>query len=1143
MIGSRLWQVAGWTMLHYFWVGGALGVAALLLRQRLRSAAAGARYLVALGSLLLLSIAPAAVAVVVTQEFAPTALSLPPPVDPPGQGEAMPLEQTRPTMPAADSSAPAAAAVPAPEADGSERLLAALDLAATCLPWLWVFGAPLSFALTTAGLLGAERLRRQSRPLEDARISEMCRRLALSLRISCRVGVAVCDRIAAPILVGVFRPLILLPAAALAGWDPQQLEMVLLHELAHVRRCDNLVNLLQRLVESLLFFQPMVWIISGWVRQEREHCCDELVVARTRQPQAYAEILVALVERFPRSALGSPSFAHRPAVSSMAERSLVARIRRILKKEEQAMQVSRKAVGLVLVGFLVFAITIGSYYSLPSHAEESSATPTNEKAPAIAAPAATAARFPPELQKPVVGKNFIVLPFTSELQRAIRRSHGAASLFVLINAAPMINKDDTVLDVRAVDFKSLRDALRASPPGRVSLEVNMGPRPLKFGDGNASRALVCLLHNDVETSGSSTEFHYNTTDWKSVVAKLSTPATMEANRRELGVGDDLVKVYRICTPLSRYFAADNADCVIRNLKPLDRLTPEELQTFPARAKSFAAKLGLKPPVKALFVLDLGKSMVRANRAQRQLHFWHLGDREWWKARGFASAQGGLWNDHWRSPLLWLEVTDDNGSPVKDVKITADFPPEIKDLGEQVKFVRQKDGRWCSRDLPYDDEFTLTVEAPGHQPFSKKFKLPEGAVKELEVKLKPAIPKVNNPAGKTSAQKPKDDIVRSPWTVVKFFVNGQETPANPLTYTGRVTDKQTGKRVAGVTVTVCRRESSPTRPFQTWPTLGATKHQTDAAGRYAFTIPQNEAADKSLYLDVTVDHPDYVHGRNAYYFDKLRRKNEKRGGRPFLESIYLWPAEKISGTIVTPQGKPAAGVMVRAFTAPSKHDLNDASWPEMTTDNEGHFQFNVYTGGEAIFWILPKDYAPSTHVAHTKRGDFGRFVLEKGLVLKGHVVDIDGKPLPNVWVNAEIRGGPAKQSLGMSVFDKLARAALSDRNGEFRMAPLPAGVYDLIEADYPRGGLGGDNAVHPLPAVFLNRQITLDQKEAAKSIEVRAVPHVVMGGQFFDSSGKPASGVELRLWGSTKGPEYWDTCWFGQAQIDERGKLTARFPRE
>ena len=247
-----------------------------------------------------------------------------------------------------------------------------------CLPWLWVCGAPLSFALTTAGLLGAERLRRQSRPLEDARITEMCRQLAASLRISYRVGVAICDRIAAPILVGVLRPMILLPAAALAGWDPQQLEMVLLHELAHVRRYDNLVNLLQRIVESVLFFQPMVWIISGWVRREREHCCDELVVARTRQPQAYAEMLVNLSEQFSQSHVGwdqrsAVPPAYPQAVSSMAERPLVARIRRILKKEEQAMQVSRKAVGLVLAGLFAIAAMIGGYYSLPSYGEGATA--------------------------------------------------------------------------------------------------------------------------------------------------------------------------------------------------------------------------------------------------------------------------------------------------------------------------------------------------------------------------------------------------------------------------------------------------------------------------------------------------------------------------------------------------------------------------------------------------------------------------------------------------------------------------------------------------------------------------------------------------------------------------------------------------
>ena len=201
----------------------------------------------------------------------------------------------------------------------------------------------------------------------------MCRQLAASLRIPYRVGVAVCDRIAAPILVGVLRPMILLPTVALTGWDPPQLEMVLLHELAHVRRCDNLVNLLQRIVESVLFFHPMVWIVSGWVRREREHCCDELVVARTHQPHAYAEILVTLAETFSQSPLRSSSLVRPQAVSSFAERPLVARIRCIVKKEEQAMQVSSKTVGLVFVNVLILATLVVGYHSMSSNAEDSSA--------------------------------------------------------------------------------------------------------------------------------------------------------------------------------------------------------------------------------------------------------------------------------------------------------------------------------------------------------------------------------------------------------------------------------------------------------------------------------------------------------------------------------------------------------------------------------------------------------------------------------------------------------------------------------------------------------------------------------------------------------------------------------------------------
>lgn len=166
MTGIRLWQVAGWTMLHYVWIGAALGAVALVARHALRSAPASVRYLAALGSLLLLSAAPVAIAVVVAQSTAPVAHNAPPPLHFAAHPVTRYLDEMGQTT-AADTPVPAESA----QRQDHVRLVGALNLAAVCLPWLWICGAPLSLTLTTAELLGADRLRRQSRPLEDARIA------------------------------------------------------------------------------------------------------------------------------------------------------------------------------------------------------------------------------------------------------------------------------------------------------------------------------------------------------------------------------------------------------------------------------------------------------------------------------------------------------------------------------------------------------------------------------------------------------------------------------------------------------------------------------------------------------------------------------------------------------------------------------------------------------------------------------------------------------------------------------------------------------------------------------------------------------------------------------------------------------------
>ena len=111
--------------------------------------------------------------------------------------------------------------------------------------------------------------------------------------------------------------------------------------------------------------------------------------------------------------------------------------------------------------------------------------------------------------------------------------------------------------------------------------------------------------------------------------------------------------------------------------------------------------------------------------------------------------------------------------------------------------------------------------------------------------------------------------------------------------------------------------------------------------------------------------------------------------------------------------------------------------------------------------------------------------------------------------------------------------------------LPAGSYAVIVSDSPFGSPFDEsrinNTVHPLPAVFLSRQITLERREPMKSIEVRAVPHVVVAGQFVDSSGKPTSGYGLAFTArfESTGPAPW---FFTDCQVDERGRFSANVPK-
>ena len=127
-----------------------------------------------------------------------------------------------------------------------------------------------------------------------------------------------------PCVIGWLRPIILLPPAGCLGLTPQQLEAVLAHELAHIKRHDFLVNSLQRIAEALLFYHPGAWWISRQIRIEREHCCDDAALAVCPDVVGYARALTTL--EVSRSASGP--------LLAVTGGDLVGRIRRLLSGHE-----------------------------------------------------------------------------------------------------------------------------------------------------------------------------------------------------------------------------------------------------------------------------------------------------------------------------------------------------------------------------------------------------------------------------------------------------------------------------------------------------------------------------------------------------------------------------------------------------------------------------------------------------------------------------------------------------------------------------------------------------------------------------------------------------------------------------------------
>ena len=275
----------GWALVHFLWQGAALALLLLVGLAVTRKAASQIRYSLSLLTLAAMLVLPLATGIALYDSPASPASSV--------VSELAPARSPSPS-PSPSTNGTRVAYTPLVTVDRVATLRQLLTPVLPGLVIVWVLGVVAVSVRLAHGWMSARRLRTTGTRSTADSLHQLLARLAARMSVSRPVQVLESLIVEVPAVIGWLRPVILVPTSALTGLTPQQLEVLLAHELAHVRRYDYAVNLAQCVIETLLFYHPAVWWVSGRVREERENCCDDLVVQLCGDRRLYATALVEM---------------------------------------------------------------------------------------------------------------------------------------------------------------------------------------------------------------------------------------------------------------------------------------------------------------------------------------------------------------------------------------------------------------------------------------------------------------------------------------------------------------------------------------------------------------------------------------------------------------------------------------------------------------------------------------------------------------------------------------------------------------------------------------------------------------------------------------------------------------------------------
>lgn len=275
---NQLLQSLGFTLLHSIWQSAMIALAVFVLLRLMKNASALSRYYLSITGLLLMLAIPGIAFVQSLSNFNPA--------------------PEQPLLPPQTDDLIAVVYVLADAGFGIQafvnQISDAFSAMAPYFVWFWLIGMIMMSVRLGGGYILAYRLKTTYiRPVEQ-KWELILNRMADKLHIRHKISLFESVKVDMPMVIGYLKPVILLPIGTLSRMPYDQVEMILAHELAHIRRADFLVNLIQSVVEVVLFFNPFVWWLSSVIRQEREHICDDMAMNISGKGLSLAKALVSL---------------------------------------------------------------------------------------------------------------------------------------------------------------------------------------------------------------------------------------------------------------------------------------------------------------------------------------------------------------------------------------------------------------------------------------------------------------------------------------------------------------------------------------------------------------------------------------------------------------------------------------------------------------------------------------------------------------------------------------------------------------------------------------------------------------------------------------------------------------------------------